>query len=168
MKQLFLIRHAKSDWGTSFLTDIDRPLNNRGYTEAYFLSQWFQKNAPMPDKILSSTATRALNTALIFARTLNFDMNNFALEKNIYECTYTDFISVLQQQPSTVNSLAVFSHNPTVTEASNKLINEFFIDNIPTCGVIGINFSINDWQEIGLVKGELSFYQFPKNFKNED
>ena len=33
MKSLYFIRHAKSDWSINHLSDIDRPLNERGYTK---------------------------------------------------------------------------------------------------------------------------------------
>lgn len=168
MKELFVIRHAKSDWGTPSLKDIDRPLNERGYSDAYFMSQWFLKNKKLPEKILSSTATRALNTALIFARTFEFKMPGFSLEKKIYECSFDTFLEVIRSQPGEVNSIAVFCHNPTITEFCNRMIKDFFIDNVPTCGVIGIKFSVNGWREIAPKKGDLDFYQFPKNFKNAD
>ncbi|MBA3664101.1 MAG: histidine phosphatase family protein [Bacteroidetes bacterium] len=168
MKELFLIRHAKSDWGTEFLKDVDRPLNERGYSDAYFMSGWFLKNQTVPAKILSSTATRALNTALIFARTFDFNMSNFALEKNIYESSSKNLISIIREQPNDVTSLAVFCHNPAITEVCNALLNDFFIEDVPTCGITGIKFSVNGWQDIAEKKGELGFYQFPKNFKNNN
>ncbi|MCW3078547.1 MAG: phosphohistidine phosphatase SixA [Bacteroidetes bacterium] len=168
MKELFLIRHAKSDWGSQFLKDIDRPLNERGYTDAYFMSHWFLKTKGVPNKILSSTATRALNTALIFARTFDFEMNKFELNKELYESSPSKIISIIQQQSKAINSLAFFCHNPTITELCNMLMDDFFLDNVPTCGIVGIKFSVNDWQDVSAKKGELGFYQFPKGFKNNE
>jgi phosphohistidine phosphatase len=165
-KEVILVRHAKSDWGTEFLKDIDRPLNARGYNDAYFLSRWFAENHKIPQKIISSTATRALNTALIFARTLDFDMNAFSLEKNIYESGAKALISVIRSQKPETESVMIFCHNPTITDVCNLLINEFFVDNVPTCGMVGMKFSLNDWNDISEKKGSLSFYQFPKNFKD--
>ena len=43
MKELILVRHAKSDWGNESLKDIDRHLNERGYEDAYLLSKWYEK-----------------------------------------------------------------------------------------------------------------------------
>ncbi|MCE3258999.1 MAG: phosphohistidine phosphatase SixA [Bacteroidetes bacterium] len=168
VKELILVRHAKSDWGTEFLRDIDRPLNERGYSDAYFMSKWFQKNHAVPQRIISSTATRALNTALIFARTLDFNMDTFFLEKNVYESSVKNLISIISRQPAEVESLMLFGHNPTLTEACNQLIKDFFIDNVPTCGVVGMKFSISDWAEVADKTADLSFHQFPKNFKNTD
>ena len=39
MKTLLLVRHAKSDWGTPSLGDIDRPLNDRGKRDAPVMAQ---------------------------------------------------------------------------------------------------------------------------------
>lgn len=166
MRELYLIRHAKSDWGSEFLKDIDRPLNERGYTDAYFMSKWFLKNKKMPEAILSSTATRAMNTALIFARTFEFDMSKFSLDANIYECPSQKLISIIKQQDDKIRSLMVFCHNPCITDVSNKLTDDVFIDNVPTCGIINLNFEINSWKEIETKKANMGFFQFPKDFKN--
>jgi phosphohistidine phosphatase len=165
MKELILVRHAKSDWGTEFLKDVDRPLNERGYRDAYFMSRWFSENHGKPAKILSSTATRALNTALIFARTMEYDMTNFSIDKNIYEAPAKRLISIICSQPDTIDSLAIFCHNPGITEACNLLTREFYVDNVPTCGIAGIKFSVSSWQEIADKQGEAAFFRFPKNFK---
>jgi phosphohistidine phosphatase len=168
MKELFLIRHAKSDWGTDFLKDVDRPLNQRGYQDAYFMSQWFLKNKKVPEGIISSPATRALNTALIFARTFDYDMDRFAIKKDIYEAHSKKLISIIQDQSNDVHSLAVFCHNPGITETCNLLIKDFYVDNVPTCGIMGIKFSVSAWRDIGEKNGALDFFQFPKNFKTDN
>jgi phosphohistidine phosphatase len=168
MKELFLIRHAKSDWGTEFLKDVDRPLNERGYSDAYFMSKWFLTNKKSPGLILSSTATRALNTALIFARALDFDMKHFSLEEEIYESTVSGMLSVIQRQDESVSSLMIFCHNPCVTEICNRLNDDVFIDNVPTCGIIHLHFETESWKEIGEKKGHMGFFQFPKDFRNQN
>jgi phosphohistidine phosphatase len=168
MRELFLIRHAKSDWGTEFLKDVDRPLNERGYSDAYFMSKWFLKNKKTPDLILSSTATRALNTGLIFARALEFDMKNFLLEEKIYESSVATLLSVLREQADNAQSLMVFCHNPCITEICNRLNDDVFIDNVPTCGIVNLNFEIDNWRDLGDKKGHMGFFQFPKDFRNND
>jgi phosphohistidine phosphatase len=95
MKELTLIRHAKSDWGNESLKDIDRHLNERGYSDAYQLSDWYFNNHEVPQMIYTSTATRALNTALIFARSLDFDMKNFVLDATIYESSVVNLLSII-------------------------------------------------------------------------
>jgi phosphohistidine phosphatase len=165
MKELTLIRHAKSDWGNEYLKDIDRHLNERGYSDAYHLSDWYFNNHESPDLILSSTATRALNTSLIFARALNFDMKNFVLDKTIYESSVTNLFSIIKKQADSKNSIMLFGHNPTITDVFNELCKGDFIDNIPTCGIVKINFNTSSWKEISEENSKLNFYKFPKDYK---
>lgn len=166
MKELTLIRHAKSDWGNEHLKDIDRHLNERGYSDAYQLSDWYFNNHEVPEMIISSTATRALNTALIFARALNFDMKNFVLEKIIYESSVATLLSIIKKQSDSKKSLMLFGHNPTITDLFNELCKDVFIDNIPTCGIMKINFGANSWKEICDKNAKLNFHKFPKDYKN--
>ncbi len=168
MKEIFFVRHAKSDWGSEFLKDIDRPLNERGYSDAYFMSDWFLKNNKLPDLILCSSATRALSTAMIFARTFDYNLKNFFIVETIYESSVTNLISIIQQQKSEVKSIMIFGHNPCLTEVSNILTAGVFIDNVSTCGIVNLNFEVKSWKEIKEKSGKLGFYKFPKDFRNTD
>ena len=119
-----------------------------------------------PDLILSSTATRALNTALIFARSLEFNMANFLLEKNIYESTATKLLSILKKQADTKKSIMLFGHNPGVTNLCNDLCKDVFFDNLPTCAIVSLKFETNSWKDIDEKNSKLNYHQFPKDYKN--
>jgi len=168
MKELFIVRHAKSDWGEEFIRDIDRPLNERGYRDAYFMSKWFLKNKKIPQLILTSPATRALSTALIFARAMEFNMDCFFINENIYESQVKDLISIVNKQNDSVKSIMLFGHNPGLTDLCNKLNDDVFIDNLPTCGIVNLNFEIETWAGVSEKKASMGFFQFPKDFKNID
>lgn len=168
MKEIIFVRHAKSDWGTEFLKDVDRHLNERGYSDAYFLSEWYSKNKKRPDLILSSTAARALSTALIFSRTLKMDVAALKLESHLYEAGLTELFSVLRSQDASNNSIMVFAHNPGITNICNELSDDLFFDNIPTCGMVSYSFDIRKWKDLDSKKGRLNYYQFPKEFKTKE
>ena len=72
MKKVFIVRHAKSSWDDMHLVDYDRPLKGRGVKDAYLVSNWLSQNHERPDALYSSPATRALHTAMIFSRNLQF------------------------------------------------------------------------------------------------
>ncbi len=166
MKELILVRHAKSDWGNESLKDIDRHLNERGYEDAYLLSKWYEKNKTLPDLILASAATRALNTALIFARALNFNMANFVLEKDVYESKAATLLSIIKKQADTKKTIMLFGHNPGVTDFFNELSKDVYLDNIPTCGIVSLSFETNSWKGISSENSKLNYQQFPKEYKN--
>jgi len=168
MKELILVRHAKSDWGDESLKDVDRHLNGRGYSDAYYTSAWFFGNKPQPDMLISSTATRALNTALIFARTFDFDMKNFRLEKSIYEGSASTLIELVNNLPESKKSCMLFGHNPGITNLCNLLGEDLFFDNVPTCGLVAFTFQLDSWKQVEPKAGKLNYYQFPKDFKNRD
>ena len=60
------------------------------------------------------------------------------------------------------NSVFFISHNPGLTDLANSLIDET-IDNIPTSGVVGIQFDCDTWAEVEKGKGKKMFFEVPKN-----
>lgn len=166
--QLTFVRHAKSDWGDEFLKDIDRPLNSRGYDDAYAQSRWYKESEKTPDLLLASTATRALNTALIFARTLDLNMEKFKIDKSIYESSVDNLILLIKQLDTSKKNVMLFGHNPGITNICNELADDLFFDNIPTCGMVSLQFEIDSWAELKKRNGKLNFQRFPKEFKNRD
>ena len=62
MKQIFLLRHAKSDWDSLNQQDFDRPLAKRGIEEADLLSKHIKEKHYLIDKVLCSSALRTKQT----------------------------------------------------------------------------------------------------------
>ena len=60
MRTLYVLRHAKSDWGDSSLSDFDRPLNDRGRKAAKAVGKELRKRKIKPDLVLASPAERAI------------------------------------------------------------------------------------------------------------
>ena len=63
MKNLYLIRHAKSDWSDLSKSDFERGLNKRGEKAIFTMADALKEKGVIPDLILSSSATRAKLTA---------------------------------------------------------------------------------------------------------
>lgn len=59
------------------------------------------------------------------------------------------------------NTIMLFGHNPDMTSLSSYLTGEYF-DNVPTCGIICIDFNIDSWNNITNENGKLRFFIFPK------
>ena len=62
MKNLFLLRHAKSSWDNAALGDFDRHLSKRGISNAILLSEYIQKHSISFDLVLSSPSERTQST----------------------------------------------------------------------------------------------------------
>ncbi|MCA0431385.1 MAG: histidine phosphatase family protein [Bacteroidetes bacterium] len=163
MKTLTLVRHAKSDWGADFLKDIDRPLNATGYKDAYLMSEWYLKNYNLPQLLITSTATRALSTSLIFNRAFNLQtVPN--LIPSLYESTKENALQVIIETNNSVNHLMLFGHNPFITNLVNYLCTDLDFENIPTCGIVEFESKCENWKEFDKSKIKRKFHQFPKQF----
>lgn len=164
MKIVYLIRHAKSSWEDSSLSDFDRPLNKRGKKDAPFMSKIIKDKIDKPDLIYTSPAKRAFSTAIQIADTLEFSIKDIISDMNIYDAGVSDIIRILNSISNEKNSIMIFGHNPALTMTSNYLSNKH-IDNIPTCGFVQINFNCTDWASITGNMGNLVLFEYPKKYK---
>jgi phosphohistidine phosphatase len=162
MKTIYLVRHAKSDKGNPLLKDIDRPLNDRGYSDAYFMSSLMVKERHAPDILLSSPAIRAYSTALVFLKKFGFGTENLILHDGLYEEDTRNYADAIKSLPDKYDSVMLFAHNPTITEAANAF-SEQPVNDFPTCGICCISFDIKKWKEISEKKGRQKFFYSPKN-----
>jgi phosphohistidine phosphatase len=160
MKKLCLIRHAKSDWANAQLEDIDRPLNARGYADANTMSLRLKNAGILPDGICSSSAIRACTTALIFARAFGMSEKECIFTPKLYGASESEFIHSLSSLPDKWETVFMFGHNPTITEVANELSGQTIL-NIPTCGIVMVEFDAATWAESG--NGRLLLFDFPKN-----
>ncbi len=164
MKKLYLIRHAKSSWKEEGLSDFDRPLKGRGVRDAHNSGQWLLQQGEVPELIISSPATRAMHTALIFAQELHYPMSDIQMESSLYLGSIEDVGAVLAKVDASIDSVFLFGHNPTITNFVNRSI-DHNIDNVPTTGVACLSFDSADWQDLGS-EAELVFFDYPKRRKS--
>lgn len=162
MKTLYLIRHAKSDWSVETLPDIDRPLNNRGYTDAHAMSKRMKEKKIKPDLIISSPAIRAISTALIFSRNLGYDAGAIRISEQLYDTSVKDYLEVLRTIEKEQQTVFLFGHNPIITNCANTLTKSVAHE-MPTCGIAGIKIHTEDWKTIDAELNALSLFDYPKN-----
>lgn len=164
MKQLILVRHAKAvPYG--YDNDFDRALTDRGESDAAIIGQQLQKAKIKVDHIISSSAMRAKQTAIIMAQELNFPNDKIEFNRNIYEgITTQEFVDLLHLLPEEQSTVMVFGHNPTIYYLVSNLLH-FFNADMPTCSTVGIQFHIEKWNEIEIRQGKLSFHYVPRMFR---
>ena len=165
MKTLTLLRHAKSSWADRGLSDFDRPLNKRGQIAAPLMGKRLVNKSIKPDIIVSSPAKRAAQTIKIICELVNYPKPKIVWNEKIYEASTSTLISIIQEINSELDHVLLCGHNPGFTDLSNLLTDKKNIDNIPTCGVVSINFDIQNWNHVSPGIGELSLFDFPKNPK---
>lgn len=164
MKKLYLIRHAKSSWKEEGISDFDRPLKGRGIRDAHTTGQWLHSQEEAPDLLISSPATRAIHTALIFAQELKYPFSDIAIEPKLYHASMKDIHKTLENLDDRLNSVYLFGHNPALTEFVNLCI-DHIIDNVPTTGVACLKFETDTWRDLSQ-EAELVFFDYPKRRRN--
>ena len=161
MKQLLLIRHAKSDWSTPSLGDFDRPLNDRGKRDAPVMVQRLLDKKIRIDAFIASPAKRAKRTATIFAKAYKIDKDEIIFKEELYGASPDAFLSLITKQSDKLDSIAIFSHNPGITDFANGLT-EHRIDNIPTCGIFAVKIKTKHWSDFENAQREFWFVDYPK------
>src|SRR5829696_7452190 len=162
MKTLILVRHAKSDWGHEGLSDTERPLNERGKKDAPEMAKRLRKKHVKIDAFISSPAKRALRTARFFAEEFDVKKDAIQEEKILYGALPSHFEELISSLKGKDGVIALFSHNPGITEYANTLCN-VHTDNIPTCGMFAVQADVDNWQVFAKAEKNFLFYDYPKN-----
>lgn len=165
MKKITFIRHAKSSWDFSNIQDIDRPLSERGIKDAKLMGTILKKENIYFDKIFSSPANRAINTAKIISSKINYPLNEINIKYEIYNSSTFDIFSIIKKTNSRqFNHIALVGHNPTF-HSLIEIISNHNLLKLPTCSIITIVLNIEKYSNIKEGIGKIDKIRFPKNFK---
>ena len=162
MKQLLIMRHAKSSWGDPAVEDFDRNLNERGKEDAPEMGKRILKKGFKPDLIVSSPARRALKTAKDVARELGYDEKNIEQHFAIYEAAIEDVIHVIRNLEDQYERVIIVGHNPAFTGLVGYL-GDALIENMPTAGAALLELNIKTWKQCAQQCGKILWFDFPKN-----
>jgi len=162
MKTLYLLRHAKSSWSFDELSDQERPLNDRGRDDAPAMGQALAKRRICPDLIISSPAVRALSTAVLVAREMQYPHDKIVVEPGIYGTDVDGLVDIIHGLPDSADSVLLVGHNPTITETANALSPTSF-NEMPTAAVVCLRFSCSTWEDVSKPNAEFYFYDYPRN-----
>jgi phosphohistidine phosphatase len=165
-KELLLVRHAKSNWDDPYLDDHDRPLNERGLRNAPEMGKRLQGWGICPDAWISSTALRAITTAEIMAEPIGFPQDQIQQTKDLYHASATELQEFIAGLDDQIDSVVYFGHNPGITSLVANLYG-LPIDNVPTCGVVYLQFNENTWLATSSAPPARAYFDFPKNKSDE-
>jgi phosphohistidine phosphatase len=162
MKSVLIIRHAKSSWDNFSLPDFDRPLNDRGKQDAPKMAKRLLEKEIDIDAFISSPAKRARKTATLFAVEFKRRKEDVILIPELYHPAPPAFYTAIAQAPKKAHCIAVFSHNPGITEFVNGLT-DIRIDDMPTCAIFAIKVDISSWADFAAGSKTFWFFDYPKS-----
>jgi len=143
MKTLLLMRHAKSSWADSDLSDHDRPLNKRGKRDAPRMGAWIAEQGLIPDRVLHSTAKRAAATAAAMATECDIPNRLMAIS-DIYACSGSDWFQILQDFGDDSKCLLVVGHNPGIEDFLERVTGDY--QRMPTAAIAQLELEIDQWR----------------------
>lgn len=165
MKTLYLIRHAKASWEQVELTDFERPLTELGERHAHNIGQELKQQKIKPDLIISSPAVRALTTAKIIAEELGYPEEKITTAQLIYTGGVEELMEIIKAIKPSYKKVLFFGHNPSLTWLLHFLCEDAKM-NIPTCGTIGIELGMRDWEHLTEAEGRVITFLHPPHHEN--
>ncbi|KAA9333438.1 histidine phosphatase family protein [Hymenobacter busanensis] len=162
MKTLYLMRHAKSSWSFNDLSDKERPLNDRGRCDAPVMGQALAKRNIRPGLLVSSGAVRALSTAALVAKELEYPSDQIQVVDDIYGADVDGLLHIIQQLPDQAESVLLVGHNNTITDTANAL-SPSPLNEMPTAAVVCLHFHTDSWAQVHRTNAEFYFFDTPKN-----
>jgi phosphohistidine phosphatase len=162
LKSILLIRHAKSSWSEPSLNDFDRTLNERGKNDAPMMAKRLVKKKIKIDAFITSPAKRAKKTAEIFSKEFGGKKGEIILADELYGAMEDAFYNVISNLKNKYDQVAIFSHNPGITDFANVLT-DVKIDNMPTCSIFAIKIDSKDWSDFKNATKEFWFFDYPKS-----
>jgi phosphohistidine phosphatase len=163
VKRLILFRHAKSSWKDERSKDVDRDLAGRGKRDAPRMGRRLRARHAEPELILSSHARRAFATAELLAKELGYDVGDVAIDESLYLASPDAILRAVARLDDELRSVLLVGHNPGLTELVNRLVPDLELDNLPTSGVVAVDFDVTSWRESATAPAKLVYYDYPSN-----
>jgi phosphohistidine phosphatase len=171
MRRLMLLRHAKTERNAPTGRDQDRRLDERGHQDTIHIATWLAEHNYLPDLALVSTATRALETWALLARKMPVTQIQYVPE--LYNADASGLLEIIHSVAAEdPRHLLIVAHNPGLQELALNLITEgktaecqALAVNLPTTGIVVIDFAIKNWNDVQLRQGKLTLFASPKLLK---
>ena len=162
MKRLLVVRHAKAAKAEGRGEDFDRPLAPRGEHDAAEMGRRLARNKAHPGAILTSPAERALATAKLIARELDFPWDEIRTVKSAYLGDASTLLNLVRRIDERVEAALLVGHNPGISELAQVLARNF-AQELPTGAVVSLDLQADTWAGVRRGSGSLRFYDYPKN-----
>jgi len=160
VRNLYLIRHGKSDWNANYDKDHNRPLNKRGQRDAGKIGAYLKRASVQPDRVLCSSALRTRQTLELLTEEAGWRSEVF-VEKSLYLADPQEVFRLIMSQPDTIQTLAIIGHQPFTGEVASRFLGGRPLE-VPTACVIGMEFDAPTWSNVVEDQGRLLMHLLPR------
>jgi phosphohistidine phosphatase len=167
VRTLYVLRHAKSDWGDASLRDFDRPLNGRGRKAAKAMGQEMRERGLAPDLVLLSPSARTTETLARVEEGFGASFEKVE-EPNIYLAESGALADLIRSAPAKSERLMVVGHNPGMQELVRALANgpqdlrAEAAAKFPTGALAEISFDVSKWSDVAPGSGFIRNFVKPR------
>ncbi len=163
MKTLYIVRHAKAVSRDKGFPDFGRSLVAQGVKTSQKMAKKIKKQKTNGVVFVSSPANRALETAHIFAKRMDYPVTKILLKDVIYESnTGKEFLTLVQGLDDKFKTCFLFGHDPGISEFAASILKDFTYE-IPKAGIVCVEFATENWKSVSQNNSSLKFFQFPLN-----
>lgn len=167
MKDLLIIRHAKSSWAQEGLEDHERPLNGRGDKAASQIGRRLARRGLVPERLVVSSAVRAQHTAGLLATAMGLDADAIVTDPRAYVADAEDWLDIIQELPDELQRVGIVGHNPALHELAAHLV-DLRVGKFPTAAVVHASFEVDRWREVARGTGTCVDFDYPKSGRDVD
>jgi phosphohistidine phosphatase len=167
VRTLYVLRHAKSDWGDASLRDFDRPLNGRGRKSAKAMGRELRERGLTPDLVLLSPSARTTETLARAEEGFGASFEKVE-ESSIYLAENEELVALIRNAPAKSERLMIVGHNPGMHELVLLLANgprdlrEEAAAKFPTGAMAEISFDVGDWSDVTPGSGFIRSFLKPR------
>jgi len=158
-KRIFIYRHAKSDWSSSYGTDHDRPLATRGIESAKIMGRMLGLSNQVPELIITSTATRAKQTLKLSKSEGEWNCE-VTENKMLYSESFIEIFKLINTLSNNYSSVMLVGHEPKCSMLASHLIGGGEIT-FKTATMARIDFASDKWSKLSPGDGELRWMLNP-------
>jgi phosphohistidine phosphatase len=150
-KKLILVRHSKAQNRDNSVNDFERSLTEEGKNDSKKMAEFLHRSGHKPKAIVTSSATRAFETATIIEGVLETGENNISATRKLYYCSAKTILDQIYGLPESLDCILVVAHNPGISDLTRGLSNgkSFYMDNTQ---VTILEFEMDHWYQIDDIK----------------
>jgi phosphohistidine phosphatase len=160
MKNILIMRHAKSDWHSDATQDHERPLNERGRSASRIMGSFVSQIHQVPHAVLVSSAVRARTTIDIAVAAGKWE-SRVITAPELYSQSLETILELVRGQDDSTDSLMLAGHEPTSSSLLAASVGGGSY-RFPTAAIARIDFPVEAWERIRFGIGDLRWFVTPK------
>lgn len=167
MKQILLMRHAKSSWENPDLKDFDRPLAKRGLKDAPEMGKYLRRIKYKPGMVISSPAQRAKETTQLSMEAAKLDKEQIIWNEDVYFGSVRDYVAAIQSASDEYERIMLVGHNPLMENTAGILAGAEHKAAIrmPTAAIVCLESFAESWETIAPGTCQIKWMMIPKVLK---